>query len=474
MFKPDLQCGSTNVDIVKNDPVYASFPYAKKVMDELQPKNFFGEQLNTYIINIDCIQKQNIPVDEKYEKALPMIEKLFKILWSRKQFVEDKIFWEELYHKYTYFYKFLNSHPVYGNIKGIPVVKVTKHNDAAWYWVNVMKDKNLKTLGQVMHVDTHADSNDVQYPIELKDIGRKILDGTATNEDWKKYRALSWDIGAAVTSYQIMTKTEDWYWIVPKWIRHREYEADVIQGIYNRNGRVRKDDPSILMQMHDEKDKLVASRFFGFGIKKLPNDGPDIQKIRVPKKEQSLANEIANGNLSGRVKELFHTLEPATFKLRKPDGNVKKWRKIGKALTDTYILDIDLDYFCSNGIDSFEKKEYNKTGYDVYSHGRHNIPDFTMYPRAISDPKRNEKANKSTMKSKAEVKLIIQRINEFAKGIKALKTMGKIPSVISISDSTGVNFTETEYFSASNEYLPRYYALFVHMFVVNKLKDIFN
>lgn len=466
-------CGDIKIKISDKDISTKDYPYVQEVMNELQPGNFFGEQMNSYIEKIECILQQDIPIDKKYETLRPVIISLYQILWKRKQFVKDKVFWEELYHKYTYFYKFLNAHPIYGNVGNIPVVKVTKHNDAPWYWMNIMKNNNLKTLGQVMHVDTHADSNDIQYPEKLREIGKRIMNGQATNKDWKLFRTLSWDIGAAVTSYQIMTKTEAWFWIVPSWIKHREGDFEVVQAIFNTKAKLRSSDPSMLEQMYDKKDKLVSTRFFGISGQKKPNDGPDVQTIRVPKREEDIADGILDGKPSSRFKEVFKALEPAVFKLRKPNGDRGKWKKIGHELSDKYILDIDLDYFCSNGIDFFKTDEYKKWSYDVYSTGRTNVPDFTMYPRAMNDPKRNNKIAKFTEKTKSEVKLILKRIDEFIVGIKILKGMGKIPSVISISDSTGVNFQDTEYFSFSNEYLPRYYALFVHMIIIDKLKEIF-
>jgi len=483
-------CGAQRVRIKKQqdfDPNLAKFPYTRTSLNQLEPEASFAIQINEFLKTMLCILHQDdrlVPVKDKYVIVKPMITDMFRILWKRKEFVKDRIFWEEMYHISTYFYKLFNTHPSH-DIGGIPTVRVTKHNDAAWFWVHIMREKkwnmdpsSTRYVGTLVHVDTHCDDNAIQYPIVLRKVGKRVLDGKATEHDWKVYRTLAWDIGAAVTAFQVMTRARDWFWIYPQWIRHKENDMDVVLGLFHPHARLRQNDPPLLKKMYKKRDRLVSNAFYNvsdFSLRDVPKmvDGPETELIKVSRTDAPLKEEMDEETLKEahpRFAQVFAALEPAVFRARKPH-TPRQWREIGEELSPRYILDMDLDYFCSNGKDPY-KKSYEKETYDVHSFGRVDVPNFSRFPRSMTDG--DHVIEMAGKKVKREVKMVRQRIVEFLRGIRLLKRMGKVPSIISLSDSTGVNFGEKEYFSFGNEYLPRYFALFVHMFLIDGLKRIFG
>ena len=155
------------------------------------------------------------------------------------------------------------------------------------------------------------------------------------------------------------------------------------------------------------------------------------------------------------------------------DSNKKIVSNLVEEFGNTYILDIDIDYFVCNG-QKLKRKVYYNDQYDVSSTNRTNtIIINENSPRDFYyESKELIKFQKELTK---EIQLVNKRINKFLSLIKSLKNKGCTPSHISICDSTNIEFSMCKNCnSLSNGYVPTNLALIVHDKVFKGLKDIFE
>ena len=142
---------------------------------------------------------------------------------------------------------------------------------------------------------------------------------------------------------------------------------------------------------------------------------------------------------------------------------------------NTYILDIDLDYFVCNGSKIVDFDDYFEDPFDVQSFYRtekiyfnQDIPRETTDIKSAAFKKYNNNLNK-------EIQNINKRIKDFLHLIKSLKKDGLTPSLISICDSTNIMFQDCQTCnSISNGYVPDNLALLVHYKIFEGLQKLFN
>tara|TARA_B100001059_G_C17837129_1_gene589004 strand:- start:1984 stop:3231 length:1248 start_codon:yes stop_codon:yes gene_type:complete len=140
-------------------------------------------------------------------------------------------------------------------------------------------------------------------------------------------------------------------------------------------------------------------------------------------------------------------------------------------ISNDFILNIDLDYFCANGNNSTDTQVQNYT-------------DMASYARTIFDYNhiKSSKYRKTSISTLyEEIKEIRKRIDNFVVLCKELHKNGKTPSMIIIADSTECCFTDTtiQYdnetaIQCSNNFTPKYLILWIKTTVYNHLKTIFS
>jgi hypothetical protein len=157
------------------------------------------------------------------------------------------------------------------------------------------------------------------------------------------------------------------------------------------------------------------------------------------------------------------------------EKNISNFKNITKIIGENknYVLDIDLDYFVSNGT-KLNKKNYFEEPYDVASFDRTKTIIFNENnPRNFGE--QTDELLDFEENLKMEIKEIDKRVKKFFKLISSLKNKGYIPSYISICDSTNIEFSYCrECNTQSNGYVPTNLGLYINSVVYNGLVNIFK
>lgn len=381
-----------------------------------------NKNIDTFIIEfskeiVDLNKLRNKDL-KKFEKN---IAKMYDKLRKRNKIGTDQNLWIELYFQSTYLYLHLKK------IADIPINIVTKHNHILPFY---MRQKISKLNTTILHFDTHPDMNMVKKSGPLPNIYQKYL--KTKNEKYiTKAQDIVWDIGAAISGVLMTTGPQNYIWCMPEWVP----DSDM-----NIPYSVKYNKEEVLFITNDDKykdDPLCDLVYFS---KKIENDTTIYSKIQTGK-------DVSTKTINKLIDILDYK--------------------------EDYILDIDLDYFVCNG-QKFEKKEYFKEPYDLVSKKRtKTIIVNEDNPRDTTDnTKELEKYNNMLQKELYEIK---KRVSTFFKIIGGLKKRGYIPSHISISDSTNLEFSELCHCnSVSNGYVPKYFALYLNKKIQKGLRKLFE
>jgi hypothetical protein len=347
-----------------------------------------------------------------------LFDKLFSILKKRNKYGIDKDLWTLLYYHSIYFYSKVEK------IGNIPTTLVTKHNHILSFY---MKQNIGKLNTTIVHFDTHPDMNSVKNSYTLPILNKKYVD--SKDEKYiEECQKIVWDIGSAISGVLLTTGIQNYVWCMPEWI----------------------------------PDSNVSTTFFLKNNKKTIGMYTNDEKFR----NDELVDITYSKNFKGKDDKLYIKLQT----------HVRKNKIINEIIEQTvdnnYILDIDLDYFVCNGR-KLNKTEYYREPYDLSSsHRTKTIVINEDNPRNFYE--KGDGLDIFEKELQSEIKLINKRMKFFISLIKELKHRGYTPSHISICDSTNI-LTSICYKcnSLSNGYVPTFFALYIHDYIYNGLKDIF-
>jgi hypothetical protein len=372
------------------------------------------------LYKLRCIECCNKELSMKYKQAKPLLKFVTDILVERNNFLLFRPMWDELHDRMVYYYNYLNNRNLSHKI---PLFCTTLHNEAVKWWLEAKKRNKLS--GTLIHFDTHDDMG-------LPDTSEYLLkNGTTLNENGIIKGAcgqIYWPVTCILLSKQV----DHVIWALPKWV----YDDD--KG-FNQALICNENNIEYIRNKKEEKDNF-----------RLEGD-------------VSLVHE---DKLDPELYSFYHPHRLNRMKLATKVG----WNKLQKMMTtDKFILDIDLDFFVTNG-DKASLSKYKKDFTDLESTGRvHGLPG-KINPRTLYD---DDKSRAFDKELKAEVKLIKKRVEIFLNGLKMLKKNGIKPSCINFSDSTCSLFSG-DYKRAvfTNEYTPKYYVPLLHHLLIDGFQKL--
>lgn len=379
------------------------------------------------LYNLRTIEHSQESMGSKYKQAKPLLEKVTDKLMDTKNFLAYRPMWEELHDRMVYYYNYCNEKNL---DKTVPFFCVTLHNEAVPLWLELKSmDKLCNTI---VHFDTH---DDMGLPETSKYLLKK--NGSLDEEGMRQGACgqIYWPISCLLMSKGI----DNVVWALPKWVYDDDnhFEQALVCD--------KKDEFRYLRSSEENKDNFLLE--------------PDVEIVK-PK------------NMKDPSKyKMFH---PHMFYRLKID-NAAGWKKLEKVLKKAedkkFVLDIDLDFFVTNG-DKVTIKEYKENFDDIESTGRvHDTPGITT-PRETYGDQDGIDCNNDLLK---ELKLVKKRVEIFLEGLSMLKSKGIKPCCIDISDSAPSFFSgDTSRAVLTNQYTPKYFVPVLHMWLKKGFKKLYG
>ena len=379
------------------------------------------------LYNLRTIEHSQESMGSKYKKARPLLDKVTDKLMNTKNFLAYRPMWEELHDRMVYYYNYCNKENF---DKSIPFFCVTLHNEAVPIWLELKSmDKLCNTI---VHFDTHDDMG-------LPDTSRYLLkkDGSLDEEGMRKGACgqIFWPITCLLMSKGI----DNVVWALPKWVYDDDNHFE--QALTCNN----KDEFIYVRSSKENKDNFLFE--------------PHVEIVKPKNMKDSSKYKLYHPHMFYRLK--LH--------------NASGWRKLEKVLKKAedkkFVLDVDLDFFVTNG-DKISIKEYKETFDDIESTGRvHETPGITT-PRETYGDQDSVDCNKDLLK---ELQLVKKRVEVFLEGLAMLKSKGIKPCCIDISDSAPSFFSgDTSRAVLTNQYTPKYFVPVLHMWLKKGFKKLYG
>lgn len=359
----------------------------------------------------------------KYDTSRPIVNKVTQLLLKKNNFLLYRPMWNELHDRIVFYYDYRNKK---GLSQDIPIFSTTLHNEAVRWWLRYQKKGHLSNT--LVHFDTHDDMG-------LPETYKGLLT-TKGKLDYKNMMKGSCGmIYWPVTCMLLSKGVNNVIWCLPSWVYDTNFSTSEQALVHYR----KEDRFAYIRPKGGKKDKYAYEIDF------------------IPNLEQT------------KDMRFYHPHEFSRLKVTNPKG----WERLSKAIghNNRFILDIDLDFFVTNG-DSYSREEYKHDFGDIESTGRvHNNPGITV-PRAAYEDNESQKVIKKLNK---EFELIKKRVNIFLNGLKVLKRRGQIPCCISIADSAASFFSGSKLRAVwTNSYTPKYFVPALRYLLEDSLKKIYS
>jgi hypothetical protein len=379
-------------------------------------------EITSDLYQLRKIEYGSRPMKHKYETSRPILERVTKLLLKKKNFLLYRPMWEELHDRMVFYYDYCNNENL---SETLPLFSITLHNEAVRWWLRYKKKGHLSNT--LVHFDTHDDMGLPENKEGLLTAKGKL--------DYKNIRKGSCGlIYWPVTCMLLSEGIDNVIWCMPSWVYDTNFST-----------------PEQALVHYKKEDKFAYLRAEG-----------------GKKDDYALDVDILPDIDRTKDMDFYQAHEFSRLKVTTTKG----WERLSNAIgsKSKFILDIDLDFFVTNG-DAFSKEEYQDDFGDLESTGRvHGVPGITV-PRAAYEDAASQQLTKKLNK---EFGLIKKRVQIFLRGLASLKKRGQIPCCISIADSAPSFFSgSTSRAVWTNCYTPKYFVPVLRYLLGEGLKKIY-
>lgn len=332
---------------------------------------------------------------------------------STQEFINYLPFFEELYDRNLFYYRVMNKNNSLG-FNNIDVISVAMHNQCVEY----VYKKYRNSLPTVLTFDSHRDVQGINCKNKLMNYFTDC-DSETLELNTMLYESIPF-IGSVL--YPMIYPYKDNNGIIfisPTWSTANQCDFDLYidRNVDNNNNNFYSDEYKFIKNIPDNCDKLDKVKY--------------------------------------RTETLGTIIESA--------GN--------EYVTDQFILNIDLDYFCANGNTQLPSSDSD-------------INDLESDNRTIFDYNHIKNGTYTSNVGKQlqiEIDGIRYRIRKFIEMCISLRDNGKTPSMIILCDSTETHFSEVNIIDdietitkCSNNFTPKYLILWLKTTLYNHLKHIYT
>lgn len=375
------------------------------------------------LYKIRSIEHSDMPMAKKHKKASVLIEEVLLDLYDRHDYVTYRPLWEELHDRMVYYYDYLN---VMNMKTRMPIFRMTLHNEAIVWWLRLKSEGRLH--GPLVHFDTHDDMG-------LPSSSEGLLNSRGCIDSKGIEKGACGMIYWPVTCLLIAKGVDKVIWGMPKWVYDDDAGFDQVLVC-------KKKEFSYLRGKDQPKDRFILTG--------------DIEIVD--------SGELLDSGY------LFH--HPLRLERLHVD-TLSSWKRLGRLIKPSgkFILDIDLDFFVTNG-DKTNLQEYRRSFPDIESEGRvHGLPGMRTPRSAYVD----KESRHMILALKKEEDLIRRRIESFLLGLKKLRDEGMIPCCINISDScTSLLSGNRERAVFTNQYTPKYFVPMIHALLTSGFSELYD
>lgn len=379
----------------------------------------------------------------KFKLAKPLIDQTLDLLTKDPpNFLLHRPLWDELHDRMGHYFHYLNTY----NLKHskIPLIRTTLHNRfASWYY----RGQPEKYGSILLHVDSH---DDLQAP----DPDGTVLPDTAEVDTEGMAHGACAQINFTATCLIMSKHVHSYLWLIPQWVYDNDYQAQQYltydhqrQKLQFHRTKNQPKDP----YLYDAETDLITKKT----LHSMQTD-PSQRYQMIPFQLNRIHIEKSAG-----WKKVKRTLDQRlkTLKVKSTPKNRK------------FILNIDLDYFVTNG-DKHSRDQYKQDFDDLQSSLRvHGLPGIRT-PREMYTDRRSRAFAKRLDR---ERKAIDDRIVIFLLGLKNLKAHGYTPGIIGLAGSTPSFFSgDIETAVYTNNYTPKYFVPYIQSRLIKGFQGLYG